>query len=56
MNGCFLYLETAAYQIIMLKNSIHTLKPGTKANLEGFVSVICWVKGICLKPSCGFFF
>lgn len=52
MNGCFLYLEIAAYQIHMLKNSIHTLKPGSKANLEGFVSLIRWLKGFCLKPIC----
>lgn len=50
--GAFCTQRLQPYQINMLKNSTHTAKPGSKANLEGFVSVILRLKGFCLKLSC----
>lgn len=52
MNGAFCTRRLQSYQINTLKNSTHTAKPGSKANLEGFVSVILRLKGFCLKLSC----
>lgn len=50
--GAFCTQRLQSCQINMLKNSTHAAKPGSKANLEGFVSVILRLEGFCLKLSC----
>lgn len=50
--GAFCTQKLQPYWINTLKNSTHTLKPGSRANLEGFMSVILRLKGFYLKPSC----
>lgn len=51
MNGAFCIRQLWPYQINMLKNPL-TLKPGSVANLDGFVSVIHGRRGFCLKLGC----